>query len=257
MTARARPNGLIGAIQFLTRVPLRSSAAADPAATIAWFPVVGALIGTVVGLVAAGAMHVVAPTVAASLAVLTGVALTGAFHEDGLADTCDAMGGWTTARRREILLDSRLGTYGVAALAGSILVRVASVATLGPAAALAAPVAAHAVGRGAAVAVMASAAHRRSARPDGLGADHIHSLSGRRAAAAGVATVAIGAVAIGWWLVPATVAVALGAAVVVVVARRALEGINGDVLGAVEQVGECLVLVVVSGLASRSGVWWA
>ena len=145
-----------------------------------WFPVVGAAIGAAVGGVAAGLGHLVPATVAGGVAVMVGVMITGAFHEDGLADTADAMGGWTPERRREILKDSRHGSYGVAAMTGSIVVRVLCVASLGPAAAFGGLVAAHAVGRGAAVAVMGLA---RPVAEDGLGADYARSLSARRAAA--------------------------------------------------------------------------
>ena len=123
-------------------------------------------------------MEVVPATVAAAVAVLGGVALTGAFHEDGLADTADALGGTTPERRREILKDSRHGSYGVAAMTGSIVVRILCLASLGPAAAFAGAVAAHTLGRGAAVSVMRLAP--ATSRP-GLGADYTRSLSwGRR-----------------------------------------------------------------------------
>ena len=124
-------------------------------------------------------------SVAAAVGVLVGVLVTGAFHEDGLADTADAFaGGWTVERRFEILKDPRHGTYGVAALCGSIVLRVVAVATLGPAAAFAGLVAAHTLGRGAAVAAMGAVP---VARPDGLGADYARSVGrgragGRRAA---------------------------------------------------------------------------
>ena len=58
-------------------------------------------------------------------------------------------------------------------------------------------------------------------------------------------------------LIVLAVAILAGAAIVAVLARRAFDGVNGDVLGAVEQAGECAVLVVVSGLALRHGVWWS
>ena len=87
--------GFAAAVQFLTRVPIRLRAAPDLSTAVPWFPVVGALIGAVVGGVAAGLMEIVPPTIAAGVAVLGGVALTGAFHEDGLADLADAMGGST------------------------------------------------------------------------------------------------------------------------------------------------------------------
>ena len=140
------------------------------AAAVTWFPVVGALIGAAVGGLAAGLGELVPATVAAAVAVLFGVLLTGAFHEDGLADTADAIaGGWSRQRRFEILRDPRHGSYGVAALSGSIVVRIVAVGSLGPAAAFAGLVSAHTLGRGAAVAAMGWAP---VARPDGLGADY-------------------------------------------------------------------------------------
>lgn len=248
------PFGAFAALQFLTRVPIRLRSAPDPAASVPWFPVVGAILGVVVGGIAAGLMHLVPATVAAAVAVMVGVMTTGAFHEDGLADTADAMGGWTPERRREILKDSRHGSYGVAAMVGTILVRVVCVASLGPAAAFAGLVAAHTLGRGAAISVMGIAP---TDADEGLGADSARSLSPRRAAIGVVAALAIAALTTGWWAGPIVIALAAGATVVTLIAVRAFEGINGDVLGAVEQVGECVVLVVFSGLAARHAVWWA
>lgn len=248
------PHPLLGAFQFLTRIPIRLRSAPDLAASVPWFPVVGALIGAAVGGIAAGLMELVPVTVAAALAVIAGVMITGAFHEDGLADTADAMGGWTPERRREILKDSRHGSYGVAAMCSTIVLRVLCVASLGPAAALAGLVAAHTLGRGAAVAVMGLAAPIPT---EGLGAEYTRSLSSGRAAA-GVAT-ALGSatVAVGWWTVPLTGAAGVGALLVWMIARRAFGGVSGDIFGAVEQIGECLVLVVVSGLALHHAPWWA
>lgn len=248
------PIGVLAAAQFLTRVPIRLRAAPDLAASVPWFPVVGALIGAVVGGVAAGLMEVVPATVAAAVAVIVGLALTGAFHEDGLADTADALGGWTPERRREILKDSRHGSYGVAAMCSTIVLRIICVAALTPAAAFAGLVAAHTLGRGAAVALMASAP---PVPTEGLGAASTRALSRRRAAAGVVAAIAIGTLAVGWWVVPLSASAAVGALLVARLARRAFGEISGDVLGAVEQVGECLVLIVVTGLALRHPIWWA
>ena len=60
----------------------------------------------------------------------------------------------------------------------------------------------------------------------------------------------------GWWVVPFVVAAAIGTVATVWLAVRKIGGLAGDVLGAVEQVVECLVLVVASGLAARHGLWW-
>ncbi len=125
-------SGFVGALQFLTRVPIRTSSAIPISRSVPWFPTVGALIGAAVGGIAAGMMELVPAAVAAAVAVLAGVILTGAFHEDGLADMADAVaGGFTRERRLEILEDPRHGSYGVAALSGSIVLRIVSVASLG------------------------------------------------------------------------------------------------------------------------------
>jgi len=248
------PVAPLGAVQFLTRVPIRLRSAPDLAACVPWFPVVGGLVGAVVGGIVAGLMEVVPGTVAAAVGVVVGVALTGAFHEDGLADTADALGGFTPERRREILKDSRHGSYGVAAMCSTIVLRIVCIATLGPAAAFAGLVAAHSLGRGAAVAVM-GVAHPV---PDGgLGADYARGLSASRTVAGVVAAVAITVLASGWWAAPLAAASGIGALAVAAVAKRAFGGVSGDVLGAVEQVGECLVLIVVTGLALHHPVWWA
>jgi len=117
------------------------------------FPVVGIVIGAVGGVVLVlGGATGLPPLVTAGLAVAVTVALTGALHEDGLADTADGFGGGgTTARKLEIMDDSRIGTFGAVAVVLSILLRVAALAALVPIGgirAAAALIAAEAVSRG-------------------------------------------------------------------------------------------------------------
>jgi adenosylcobinamide-GDP ribazoletransferase len=245
--------GLLGAVQFLTRVPVRLASPPSPAATVPWFPVVGALIGLTVGAIAAGLSELVPDAVAGAVAVLLGVVLTGALHEDGLADVADAVaGGANVADRLRILKDPTHGSYGVAALAGSIALRIACIATLAPAAAVAGATASHAMAR---VVMVGTLLVARPANDRGLGAE-AGAVDRRRAvlgiaAGAGAATVAVG-----WWALPLFAAAIATAALVVTLAVRKLGGITGDVLGAVEQVAECAALVVVSGLAVHHPVWW-
>lgn len=248
--------GFLGAVQFLTRIPIRMRQATDHARVVPWFAVVGALIGAAVGGVAAGLGQVVPAAVAGSVAVVVGLLITGAFHEDGLADIADAFGGgWTVARRLEILKDSRHGTYGVAALTGSIIVRVVCIASIGGAAPVfASCVAAHALGRGAAVAAMKCA---QPAVESGLGVTAARSLRPVPTLVGLGAGLMITTLVTGWWVVPFVAAAVLGTAAVVVLAVRKIGGLAGDVLGAVEQVVECLVLVVASGLAAHHALWWA
>jgi len=247
--------GLPAAIQFLTRVPLRLRREPALASAVPWFPVAGALVGAVIGGAAAGLWHVVPPVLAAAIAVVLGVLVTGAFHEDGLADVADAFGGgWTVERRLEILKDPRHGSYGVAAMSASIVVRIVALGSIpGPAAMLWSAVAAHTIARGAAVVLMGAAP---IAGAEGLGADYARQVSLRRSLVGGaIATVITAAAMTGrfGWTAHAALAVALaglaaalGAIATAWLARRKIGGITGDVLGAAEQIGECLVLVVLA-----------
>lgn len=108
------------ALQFLTRVPVPSWVGFEPA----WlqhctrhFPLVGALVGLFCAAVLGLAAQLWPPAVAVGLAMAAGVWLTGGFHEDGWADTCDGLGGAVSrARAIEIMKDSRIGSYGALGL---------------------------------------------------------------------------------------------------------------------------------------------
>lgn len=248
-------SGFLGAFQFLTRVPVRLARPPELARCVPWFPVVGALVGAVAGGVAASLFDAVGPAVAAGCAVAVALLVTGAFHEDGLADVADAFGGgWTTEDRLRILKDPRHGTYGVAALTSSIVVRVACVASMPTAAtAFAGLVASHALGRGAAVGAMAAVP---TATPAGLGADYARTVGTARATAGVLGALAVAAAVAGWWVGPLAAAALAAAVGVSWLAMRKIGGTTGDVLGAIEQVGECLVLVVAVGLAREHDLWW-
>ena len=82
-----------------------------------YLPAVGWLVGGVSALVYVLSVHVLSPSVSVLLSVLCSVIITGAFHEDGLADSCDGFGGgWTKDRILTIMKDSRIGTYGTVSL---------------------------------------------------------------------------------------------------------------------------------------------
>lgn len=247
--------GFLAALQFLTRVPVRLRREPSMSRAVVWFPVVGAVIGAAAGGIGAGAWHVTAPLVAGSLAVVAALLITGAFHEDGLGDIADAFGGgYTLERRVEILKDSRHGTYGVAAMCSSILVRAASLGSMpGPVALFASAVAAHAVARVAAVGLMAAVP---LAGHSGLGADYGRSTTVGRALLAGVLGTGLTTLAVGWWVGPLLGAALMSAIAVGALAKHKIGGISGDVLGACEQVAECACMVVASGLAMHHQLWW-
>ncbi len=127
---------LKSSLAFLTRIPagwlgIDPQVRPDFRRAAGLFPVAGVLVGIAGGLVLliAGAIGV-PPLVAATLAVATTMGLTGALHEDGLADVADSLGGASAERRLEIMHDSRIGTYGAAALVLSLVVRIACLAAI-------------------------------------------------------------------------------------------------------------------------------
>jgi adenosylcobinamide-GDP ribazoletransferase len=246
---------LVAAVQFLTRIPIRLKREPDVAASVVWFPVVGALIGAGVGGVAAGLWFLVPPIVSAAVAVATGVLITGAFHEDGLADVADAFAGGTTIERRlEILKDSRHGSYGVAALCSSIVIRIVCLGSLpGPRSMFVSAVAAHAVARGAAVGLMGVAP---LAADRGLGVDYGQSATRGRAVAGVLLGLALAGLVVGWWAAPLAAVVIVAIVAVRWLSLRKIGGISGDVLGTCEQVAECLCLVVLTGLAVHQKPPW-
>ena len=236
--------GLLGAVAFLARVPVPPAVTAgtDLARAVAWFPVVGGGVGLVVGAVTVGAGAVAPPLVAAVLAVGAGLLLTGAFHEDGLADTFDAVGAGPGRRRAlEVMKDSRLGTFGAAALFVALTGRVATLAALPGLSALLVAPAAGALGRGAAVTAM-------SLTPPAAAARARRRLPARPAAVAPVlgaaAASAVGAALLGLAVVPALLVAGVTTALTLRWAVRRLGGVTGDVFGAVTVLAELGVLTV-------------
>ena len=245
--------GLLGAVSFLTRVPTGTGErrVQELAGFVPWFPVVGAGVGLVVGAVYAGGRELLPPLPAATVAVVAGIGLTGAFHEDGLGDTADAfMGHHDRDGTIRILKDPRLGTFGVLAVAASLLLRAGAVAALTPAAALAALPAAHALSRAAAVATMTVLP---PAAETGLGASYALALSRRRAVTGAVAGLAVAVALLGLPALWAAAAAGLAAFALGRLAVRRIGGVSGDVLGAVQQLGEILVLLVAAVVTGASG----
>lgn len=244
-------SGFFDAMALLTRVPTRGGAHTERA--VPWLPVVGACIGAVVAGIYALTRGAVGSTAAATIAVGAGILITGAFHEDGLADTADAVGaGVSRERTLEILKDPRHGTYGIVALVLSVLVRVAAVSALTGVAALAALPAAHAVSRASAAWMLG---RWPAATPDGLGATYAAPVTPSQAWVA----VGIGAIAaaglLGLWGAAAIALAALAGWGMGRLAVSKIGGIVGDVLGAAQQLCEIgvLLLAVAAGTAVP---WW-
>ena len=247
MDARRGPfDDFAVATALLTRLPMDRAVPADgTVAAAAWaFPLVGAGIGALAAIAFLIAeLLALGPGPAAFLAVLAGVAVTGAFHEDGLADTLDGfMGGHDREQKLAIMRDSRQGTHGVLALVFSVGLRTAALAAIAePLHAGLALLAAHAFSRGLLPATMLALA---PARADGLGATAGTPSRGMAIAAAVIGLVvtigALGPAKGGVGIILAAGAVTLAA----LLARRQIGGYTGDVLGAFQQTGEIVMLLV-------------
>jgi adenosylcobinamide-GDP ribazoletransferase len=236
---------------LLTRLPIRPHgevAGPDIARAGRVMPLAGALIG----LVGAAAFWLsdafgLPPLASGLLAVAATILFTGAFHEDGLADAADGLGAVTPrARRLEIMRDSRVGTYGALALVLSVGLRVAALdAIAAPGAAAAALISAHAAARALLPAVMA---WTPLARADGLAAGAGRPESAQVGVALGLGA-AIALILLGFGAaIAALVLAGLAAAAMAWLARAQLGGYTGDVLGAIEQVGEVAVLLAAAAI---------
>lgn len=234
---------MIVATQFLTRVSLshRPVEAHELAPAVAYFPLVGAMVGAVVSGLVAAATPFVGMDIAIVAGLIFGALLTGALHEDGLADTCDGLGGGSTrAHALEIMRDSRIGSYGAVALVLLYAARFATFRTLGVAQLLLAFPVASTLARASSVVLMA---WLPNARTEGVAEDVARSL-GRSTTAIGIVTPLLLTALMCGTAAPLLVAAAAVATVTAALyLRKRLGGITGDCLGAVNVVAEAATLM--------------
>lgn len=239
-------------LSHLTRLPAPPGGHVDFAGRLARAvranPLVGAIVGAIGGLAFALASWLgLAPLVAATLAVLATILATGAYHEDGLADTADGFGGaFEREKKLAIMSDSRHGSYGVVAIASSMLLRIGAIAAIAdPALVAAALIAAHAAARATLPAVMLwSEAAKNEGQGFQAGKPAKESVFAALAIAAAIALIALGFDA-----VPALAAAVAAAWAMAAIARRQIGGYTGDVLGATEQLAEIAMLLTLAALA--------
>ena len=245
-----RAEELKASIVFCTRLPLLPATplSGNSLSRAAWaFPVAGILVG-LVGAIVYGIVHRLGlpPWPAAALSVAATMLATGCLHEDGLADTADGFGGGNTREQKlNIMRDSRIGAYGVCALAMALLLRVGALASLpGAHAVVWALIASHAAARATVPALMLLLPPARS---DGLSFD-----AGKPAGEAVAAAAVIGFLILAICLhlghgLLALIVLATIVALMAWLATRQIGGQTGDVLGALEQVSEIAVLLVTLG----------
>jgi adenosylcobinamide-GDP ribazoletransferase len=249
-------NCLIESLIFLTRLPVkrRTQEVPELSAAMAMFPVAGLIIGALAGIACAIAMYLSIPNlVAATLAIIALVAVTGALHEDGISDVADGFGGGDTKERKlEIMHDSRCGAFGVTALVLILGIKVASLsAILG---ALSNPwliiplfAAITAWPRALAVSLMATTANARgTGLAENLGTPTAQAQ--RKALVIGGFSAAVLIwLGLGWLACLAAFAISLAVFWLVrSLALRQIGGHTGDVAGTVIGVGEAAMLTALS-----------
>ena len=238
----------VAALRFLTIFPIPGEYGAgsdDLAASIAWFPVVGLVLGGLASLLALLFWSLLPPMVAAALLTLILLGVSGGFHLDGLADTAD---GFFSARPRErilaIMRDSRIGVMGVIALVMVLLLKFSALAGLDRAGAMRAAFLMPVAGRCAIVIFMALLPYARS---EGGLATLFYS---RRSRVAGIcAFVVFGLTAMLTAGMMGVLLLLIFAAVILAFAlmcKRKINGATGDTLGAVCELSEAGIAFAVS-----------
>ena len=241
-----RPAGWLNdariAIGFFTRLPVPEADGPLAGAARA-FPVAGLVIGAVGALCYLIAVQIGLSSLLAALLTLAAVILvTGALHEDGLADYCDMLGarGGPEAKLAA-MRDSRIGCYGVLALGFSTAIKAASIIDLGaPDVVAAALVSAHLSSRGVLPLVMRSLP---LARTEGVASDAGKPTSAGARLSLGLSLVLMALVAGPGAAVVGLIAALVAAFLVAEAARRQIGGYTGDVLGAAQQLAELAVLI--------------
>jgi adenosylcobinamide-GDP ribazoletransferase len=245
------------ALQFLTRIPVPSFAGFDPTwldRSAKYFPLVGVAVGAIAAVVVLGTTVIFPQPLPMVFGVAIVIALTGAFHEDGLADTADGLGGGLTrGRRLEIMKDSRIGTYGAVALITMFAFKASALLAMGPIAMAVVMIPTHACARLAtviAIRVMTYAGDAEASKVKPLATG----LDDRELTLAILFGIVPGLIL----LSPVTFVAGLilgtfAAAAVAFQSQRLIGGYTGDVLGAIEQVFETGFLVAAAAVIAGPG----
>lgn len=233
------------ALQFFTRLPIPRWVGFEPdwlSHAARYFPLVGIVIAAITSAIYIGASWMWPPLVAVLLSTISGIYLTGAFHEDGFADVCDGFGGGTTAERvLEIMQDSRIGAYGAIGIGVLLALKCAALFYLPMQAVIAVLLMAHPLSRMAAITLIWRLDYVRAAGKAKPLAQRISTAELLIA----LLTTSVPMLGLGWagWLSWASIFAGAVTAMVATLVLckiflRRIGGYTGDCLGAVQQVAE-------------------
>lgn len=248
----------LSALRFLTIIPVplwREASPKEVGGSLSYFPVVGFIIGLILAVLNWLLSLILPPSVVNGLLIAAMVLLSGALHLDGFIDTCDSLAGHRTVEDRwRIMHDSRSGAFGIVGAVVLLLVKYASLSSVPANLMTATLVIMPVVSRGAMVYAVFAYPY---VRPDGLGRVFKEGASGRGLALATLFTLAVATGAAWWartdyfylvgpviifgtWLLTWLMATYL---------KRKLAGLTGDTYGAINEVAEVGVLLIVGLLA--------
>lgn len=255
------------AVMFLTRIRVPSwvtHAPEDLARSTTYFPVVGIIVGAIGAAAGLIALQWWTPLVAAIAAVGATVRITGAFHEDALADACDGFGGgWTVEQVLVIMKDSRIGSYGAIGLLLVTVMRIAAltiIATHSAAAFVAALIAGHVLGRWSSLPLISRLRYVSDADTSKSKPFAASVTTGRLLAGSMLAFVAL--IALFGDTRVITMLIALACTVTVILGgyfKRRIGGMTGDCLGAANQAVEMTTYLALASaplLARGVAGWW-
>lgn len=233
---------IIAAFQFLTISPTvikRMFTSQEMGRAVAWFPLVGIVLGLLLYFVNYFAQLIFPVSVSAAITLFAWVIFTRAFHLDGFMDTCDGLfGGFTPERRMEIMKDSRMGAFGVA---GGVLVLLTKYAALHASVNLfLALMLAATLGRFASPLVIYFFPY---AREDGLGIEMKRNVGIKEVIVATLITGVVSFFVYNWMGFLLMLASAIIAFLIALYAMRLIPGLTGDIYGAVTTTVEMLVLI--------------
>lgn len=241
----------VAAFAFLTRLPVWSGPLLDEdlGRSVAFFPLVGLVLGLVLTGAAALLGGVLSPTLAAVALVALLAGLTGGLHLDGVADVFDALGGGRGDRQRmlDIMRDSRIGAHGAAALVLLLVAKVAAVADAIARRDLTSLLAFPAVARWA---VTPAIVFHPYARPEGTGRA-FNGNAGAREVAVATALLALALAVLGRRIVVPAAGAFVAASLLAQWLRRLLGGLTGDVYGAAIELAEVVTLTLTTICATH------
>jgi len=243
-------NRFLIAVMFLTRLPVLRLVKYDLehlSKSTVYFPLVGAIVGSVGALTLWIASLKFPSTLAVLISMAATILLTGAFHEDGLADSADGFGGgYTKERILEIMKDSRIGTYGAIALwlfLTAKLLLLSEIFKQDDSLALATLVVAHLLGRYSSLPLIFTLDYARSESTSSK--PFAEKMSAKRLLVASFYTICLSAILLEW-----NTLVVMGAMLIVTLfsgmySKKRIGGITGDALGAANQLSELCVYVAI------------